>query len=210
MTDDDDDDPVLAAAMQHIQAGAFDAAADTLRQAVAEGPERDEASRRRHLTRVMNLGDLLVYLRAFDEAEAVLRAGLQGRADLYGRTHPGYAYGLEPLAEALLRAGRARQALPVAEQAVAILWNHNHERTPELMTLRAFVRVAVDPEDEAFQDMEALPARLIQVAIDTALERAGRDLTHGPLVLRQLLAWMDAHGHGGDRRSAVCAALADA
>ncbi len=199
------DDPTLEAATKHIQAGDMDRAADVLRKSVDEGPGRSEASRARYFTHVMNLGDLLVYLEHYDEAERVLRAGLQGRADLYGRNHPGYAYGLEPLAEALLRAGEAKQALPLAEQATEIMWNNTHERTPELMALRAYVRLAVDETANAFQDMEAMPDDLVQVAIDSAVARASRYPDLGPRVLRSLLAWMDEHGRGD--RTAVEKAL---
>jgi len=201
------DDPTLAAATQHIQAGDLEAAADVLRQAVAAGPGASEDSRGRYFTHVMNLGDLLVYLEHYEEAERVLRAGLQGRADLYGRDHPGYAYGLEPLAEALLRAGQAKQALPLAEQATEIFWNHTHERTPELMAFRAYVRLAVDEDANAFQDMEAMPDDLVDVAIATTMTRAERDRVLGPRVLAALLRWMDHHERGATKRAEVEGAL---
>lgn len=201
------DDPTLEAASKHIQAGDMGRAADLLREAVQAGPGRTDESRGRYFTHVMNLGDLLVYLEHYEEAERVLRTGLQGRADLYGRDHPGYAYGLEPLAEALLRAGQAKQALPLAEQATEIFWNHTHERTPEVMVLRAFARLAVDDEANAFQDMEALPDDLVEVAIETTVTRAERDPSLGKRVLAALLGWMDQHERGAPHRDTVLKAL---
>jgi len=202
------DDETLEAAAKHVQAGDPEAAADVLRRSLETGPGTDEESRSRYLTHIMNLGDLLVHLEHYEEAEQVLRRGLQGRADLYGREHPGYAYGLEPLAEALLRSGQAKQALPLAEQAVEILWNHAHERTPELMTLRAYARKAVDAEADAFQDMEAMPDELIAVAIEASLTRATHDRETGRLVLADLRRWIDEHGRGTAQAAAVDEALA--
>ena len=59
----------------------------------------------------MNLGEFLVRAGQLDEAGAVLLRGLEGRAALYGETPPGYAFGIEPLADLRLREGDATAAL---------------------------------------------------------------------------------------------------
>src|SRR5579872_3876999 len=54
---------------------------------------------RDYLTRLMNLGTALEQAGDLAEAEEVLRRGLEGRRAFYGADHPGYAFGLEPLAQ---------------------------------------------------------------------------------------------------------------
>jgi hypothetical protein len=50
----------------------------------------------------------------------VLREGLAGREQLYGQGHPGYAFGLEPLASVLFRLGKTDEALDWYDKAKAI------------------------------------------------------------------------------------------
>src|SRR5687768_7695044 len=58
------------------------------------------------LTFLMNLGMALQYAGQLEQAEQVLRQGLEGRERLYGPEHAGYAFGLEPLGALLLRRGK--------------------------------------------------------------------------------------------------------
>jgi tetratricopeptide (TPR) repeat protein len=80
----------------------------------------DHASRKDRLTYQMNLGDVLSRMGNHEEAEAVLRQSLDERRQLYGEGHSGYAYGLEALAQVVLRRGRADEALQMADQALRI------------------------------------------------------------------------------------------
>src|SRR5262249_30791861 len=89
-------------------------------RAAADIEPVDHASRKDRLTYLMNLGDVLSRMGNHEEAEAVLRQSLDERRDLYGENHSGYAYGLEALAQVVLRRGRADETLQLAEQAVRI------------------------------------------------------------------------------------------
>src|SRR5690349_18089422 len=69
----------------------------------------DDESRKDRLTYRMNLGMTLRMAGRLDEAEKELRQGLEERLAFYGREHPGYAFGLEPLADLLLARGEVRE-----------------------------------------------------------------------------------------------------
>jgi hypothetical protein len=58
----------------------------------------------------LNLGMVLRMAGRLDGAETELRHGAEDRLAFYGREHPGYAFGLEPLAEVLLQRGNASEA----------------------------------------------------------------------------------------------------
>ncbi|WP_430786302.1 tetratricopeptide repeat protein [Actinoplanes sp. G11-F43] len=108
-------------------------------RAAADVPARDHESGKDRLTYRLNVGLALRMAGRFDEAEAELRQGLTERHDFYGPDHPGYAFGLEPLADLLRRAGKLDEARQVAEQAVANLWRNGHERVSSALALRAAI-----------------------------------------------------------------------
>ncbi len=176
--------------------GRLPAAAEVLRTA-AGIPAEGEEERKSRLTILMNLGDLLARMGELVEAEAVAREGLEGRRALYGPTHAGYAFGLEPLAEILLLGGRAGEALPLAEEAVDILWEGSHPKVLEVLPLRAFARHAVHGADApGFEGFEELPDDLRERAVDAARARAARHVPSWSLPaldeLRGRVAALDA------------------
>ena len=148
-------------------------------RAAAEVPAADKAAQKDRLTYLMNLGEILTRMDKLGEAEAVLRQGLAEREAFYGTEHPGYAFGLAPLAENLLAQGRADEAEPLIEQAVEINWAAGHEAVAGDLGIRAFViKAARGPEASALDHWPQLPPNMQQMLVDDCLERAERADPH--------------------------------
>ncbi|GAA1641743.1 hypothetical protein GCM10009679_53530 [Saccharothrix algeriensis] len=139
-------------------------------RAATEATRTDPQHRREHLTYRMNLGMALRMVGRLDEAEAELRQCAQDRGVFYGRGHAGYAFGLEPLAEVLLRRGDLRQAQQVAEQAMDNFWRNGHERLATALALRAEI-VAAGGTGPLFPDLHQLPDRIVELLARSAVDR---------------------------------------
>jgi len=135
-------------------------AADCFRQAASVKP-RDDGSRKERLTYLTNLGVALGWAGRHREAEKELRRGLKERLALYGREHPGYAYGLEPLADLLRRRGKVRDARPLAEEAVATLRRNSHSQLPSALVLRATIILAGGTGEPLFSGLDQLPDAVV-------------------------------------------------
>lgn len=145
-------------------------AAGALRRACALEAESEHQTKDR-LTYMMNLGEVLERLGELDEAENVLRQSLGERATFYGVDHPGYAFGLEPLAALELARGRAGAARHLAEQALHVLLESGHPRAAALMALRAFAVVA-DAGGDPFGELDALDGAGLDELVRGVLDRA--------------------------------------
>ena len=132
-----------------------------------------EEGERERLTYNMNLGDVLDRLDRLDEAELVLREGLAGREQLYGLGHPGYAFGLEPLASVLFRQGKNEEAFEAANRAVRLLWDHGNPKVAVALATRA--PIAIASGGKAFDETGALPEELFDQLVHEVLARADRD-----------------------------------
>lgn len=163
-------------------------AAEALRRATA-GPEpADDAGRRERLTALMNLGEILERAGKVDEAEQVLRRGLEGRLRFYGREHPGYGFGLEPLAAVMLRKGGPADvaaALEMAEEAVRNFWKNRHPRVAGALALRAEALVANRRADPPFDGLEPLPEAVIANVAQEVIARVDRNAADGPAALKR-------------------------
>ncbi|WP_433089464.1 tetratricopeptide repeat protein [Dactylosporangium sp. CA-052675] len=137
-------------------------AVECFRAAVSVSPRDFPGLHKDHLTYRSNLGLALRLAGRLDEAEAELRAGLAAREAFYGREHPGYAFGLEPLAELLLSRGALPAARAAAEEMVANLWRNGHDRVAVALALRAEIVRAADPRAEAFADADRLPGPVLE------------------------------------------------
>src|SRR5262249_19103478 len=101
-----------------------------------EGPLPAETQARRdRLTYLVNLAAALEGLGDLDGAERALRDSVAGRREFYGADHPGYAFGLEPLAALLLRRGKAQEALQALNDTVNNLWQNGHPRVASALAL---------------------------------------------------------------------------
>ncbi len=189
----------LACLMLHL--GDAARAADCLREAwrvPADGPQ----SQKDRLTYNMNLGEVLTRLGQSQQAERVLREGPALRAAFYGREHPGYAYGLEPLAETLLARGALAEARPLVEEAARNLWNHGHDHVAEVLALRVYVLVAAQAGTE---EVYELPARLDDELFDRFAWRCVSRAEHcapalGLAVLLGLQKHLEARDEAGQLR----------
>ncbi|BCJ75764.1 hypothetical protein CS0771_53080 [Catellatospora sp. IY07-71] len=139
-------------------------------RSATEATKADPQHRRNHLTYRMNLGMALRMAGRLDEAEAELRQCAQDRGVFYGRGHAGYAFGLEPLAEVLLRRGDLRQAQQVAEQAMDNFWRNGHERLATTLALRAEI-VGAGGTGPLFPDLRQLPDGIVELLARSAVDR---------------------------------------
>ncbi|MEM9074241.1 MAG: tetratricopeptide repeat protein [Myxococcota bacterium] len=134
--------------------------------------EESEAARRERLTFLMNLGELLQRAGELEESETVHRSGLEGRASFYGEDHPGYAFGLEPLAEVLLAQARPREARPLLQRAIEIFRAANHPRLVGTILVEASCAKAVAPEEPSLQHLAGASTEMLSAAVDAALKKA--------------------------------------
>lgn len=141
-------------------------------RAAASVPGTDHESRKDQLTYRLNLGLALQLAGRLEESEAELRQGLAERLAFYGREHPGYAFGLEPLARLLLRRGDLAQARQVADEAVGNLWGNGHERVTALLALRAAIIEAAGTGEPPFADLDKLPDEAVEEVARCALGEA--------------------------------------
>lgn len=168
-----------------------------MRRAVAVVPADDEA-RRQRLTYLTNLGEALAHVGQLDEAERLLTEAVFQRRTLYGPDHPGYAIGLEALAELLLVRGRALDALASAEEVLSLYWRHGHRRVVEAVALFAFAtKAAQGLEAPALERLYALPEALVSEVVVACLDRARRlDPRVSLAVLIELQVRADAANDG--------------
>jgi tetratricopeptide (TPR) repeat protein len=137
-----------------------------------EGPiPNEQTARKDRLTYLMNLGMALQYANQLDEPEEVLRKGCEARKDHYGAEHPGYAFGLEPLAALLLRRGKAKEALEVLEETVANFWQNGHVRVATALALRGEALKLAGRKDAPFAGCEQLPDHVVLGIADHVAER---------------------------------------
>lgn len=141
----------------------------------AEVPAVDRAGQKDRLTYWMNLGEILTLMERHEEAEVVLRQGLAERETFYGTDHPGYAFGLAPLADNLLAQSRAEEAQPIIDQAISINWEAGHEAVASDLSIRAFiVKTAQGPAAAALDMWQHLPPNLQAALVSNCIERAER------------------------------------
>jgi tetratricopeptide (TPR) repeat protein len=110
---------------------------------------------RNRLTQIMNFGELLITVGELDRAEQILQQGLAERLKYYGAEHPGYAYGLEPVAGVWLYQGKIEAALTAIDRTIDIFASSNHERLIGAIALRAEILKTAGVETYLFEDLEA-------------------------------------------------------
>lgn len=146
-----------------------------MRSACALDEDTDDA-RRERLTFLMNLGELLQRGGELDEAESVLREGLEGRRAFYGADHPGYAFGLEPLGEVLLSLGRAAHAEPVLRECVEVFSGAAHPRLPGAMILEAAAKKTIDRKGASLTRLAGADRSLLSEVVSAALDKSSMAL----------------------------------
>ncbi|MEO3868235.1 tetratricopeptide repeat protein [Nonomuraea sp. B12E4] len=174
-----------------FSSGQLDRAVGHFRSACSNPPMGDQERYRDHLTYRLNLGTALAAAGRFDEAEAELRHNLRERQDFYGREHPGYAFGLEPLADVLLRRGHAAQARQVIEETIGIFWRAGHERVATALAAKAEIVMAAGGGEPAFSDLERLPDGVVEQIALAVTGRTGHDPVAGKALLTHLVTAME-------------------
>lgn len=173
-----------------LRTGQYARAADRFRQAVAVKP-RDHESRKDRLTYRTNLGMALAWSGRHRRAERELRRGLKERLAFYGREHPGYAFGLEPLADLLRRRGKLRKARPVAEEAVANLRRNGHGQLASALVLRAAIIQAGGTGEPLFAGLRELPDEVVAQVGNLVAQWASRDEPVSEPLLAGTIAVLD-------------------
>lgn len=162
-------------------AGDDERAAEML-EAASLTPWNDAELEKQRLTVLLNLAE--VELRRGNEmlAEDAIRRSLTGRKALYGPSHPGYAFGLVPLAQVLLARRKPYEAREAAREAVANFRHHAHPRLPSALALLAEIDAALGKDP--LREIADLPDGEWTAAATVLLDRAdGSD----PEVLQPLL-----------------------
>jgi tetratricopeptide (TPR) repeat protein len=173
-----------------LNADQHDRAIECYRRAVAATP-RDRESRKDQLTYRLNLGLALRMAGQLDEAEAELRRGIQERLAFYGREHPGYAFGLEPLAELLRQRGDWAGARQVVEEAVDNLRRNGHSRVASALALRAAIVHAGGTREPLFMDLHQLPNEAVEEVGRVVTQMLDRDDPASKPLLTALIAALD-------------------
>ena len=145
----------------------------------------DGARLRNRLTQIMNFGELLITVGELDRAEQILQQGLEGRLKYYGSEHPGYAFGLEPVASVWLYQGKIEAALTAIDRTIDIFASSNHERLIGAIALRAEILKTAGAETYLFEDLEAGDRDWIEEFANSLLMRV-KNFTP-PQIARQLL-----------------------
>lgn len=192
-----------------LATGDLSRAVEPLREAARiEATDAPDAAKQR-LTYNMNLGDVLRRLGRAGEAVEVLREGLDARRALYGEDHAGYAYGLEPLATALLATGELDEAWRCADRALGLFWKHGNPRAAAAFASRAPLAKAKGVR--AFEGADKLPDELFEVMVTEVLnDEAAASAEQRVQVLEELASVTEAAPRAAELHPHVLAALTEA
>ena len=162
-------------------------------RSACSGPVPEEpGARKDYLTYQLNLGLVLATAGRLDEAETELRRNLQERLAFYGREHPGYAFGLEVLADVLFQRGDTRAAREVVEEMLATLWRSGHERVAAALALRAEIVTAQGGNEPLFPGADQLPDEIVKQMAADVMSRARRHPDRTFAALSGLVTVLDA------------------
>jgi hypothetical protein len=177
-------------------------------QHASKGPmPPDEPSRRDRLGFMYGFGEALVGLTQFDEAERVFRQCTAFAQRLYGSGSAAAAAANVPLADALLAAGRAADALKIAQGAYDALWALGDPLIAFAIPVRADALKAAGRTDDPFADLHELPDEIVAQTAAAVVARApAGDPVRVRAVLADLLAFADQKF--GDGHPVLCDALA--
>ena len=151
-------------------------AAECFRAAVVVAVAPGEDPQRR-LGYQLNLGIALALSGRLEEGAEALRESRAGRLDFFGREHLGYAAGLEPLADVLLRLGDFAGALEAIEEALPIFRRAGHARLAGSIALRGVILQAAGRSGPLFAGLRDLPDPVVErvAAIAAARVQQGID-----------------------------------
>lgn len=160
---------VLLRAQQPAWAAECFRSAASVRVPPGEDPQR-------RLGYQLNLGIALTLSGRLAEGAEALRESCAGRLARYGPEHLGYAYGLEPLADVLLRLGDLGGARETIEKALPIFHRAGHERVAGAVALRGVILQAEGHAGPLFPGLDDLPDHLVERVAATATARVRQDV----------------------------------
>jgi tetratricopeptide (TPR) repeat protein len=177
-------DAANATGLYLAQLGQTDRALPYFRAACAIPMPNGGEPQKDYLSFLLNLAYALSASGEMDEAEKALRRGLEGREAFYGRDHAGFAFGLEPLAEHLMKMERYEEAQTLFDEVVQNFWKNQHPRIAQAIALRAEALKAVEEPMPAFAGLDELP--------DEAIDEIGQCVVSRiretpPVLLRKVL-----------------------
>ncbi|AWM40672.1 hypothetical protein GobsT_07970 [Gemmata obscuriglobus] len=204
--------PPLAAAYAdiaqlHLKMGQYGKAAVEFQHACKAPLPADPAGRQARLGFMFGFAEALVALGRFEEAEKVHRQCGAFARNLFGANAPRAVATNVPLADGLLKAGKADEALAAAQEAYDALWHLGDALIAFAVPVRAEALKAAGRADNPFADLADLPDELTHQAVAGVLTRAGSgDPVHVRAVLADLLAFADQKY--GDGHAVMCDVLA--
>jgi len=190
--------------------GQADRAVEHYRAACSIPVPQDPEAHKALITYRLNLATALAAAGNLAEAEHELRHNLQERLSFYGREHPGYAFGLEQLAEVLLTRGDLTGAREAIEETVANFWNNGHERIATALALRTRIIQVSGAQEPLFQHLEQLPEEIIDRTAWAVLRGTGDHPHQDKAILTQLAEALETHlGPDHETTLAVLSQLAN-
>lgn len=189
----------------HLRMGEFAKAAVEFQHASKGAMPPDAPSRRDRLGFMYGYAEALVGLTKFDDAEKVLRQCVAFARSLHG---PGSAAAAAaPLADVLLKAGKAAEAMKVAQETYDALWSLGDPLITAVIPVRAEALKAAGRADNPFTDLADLPDNLVSETVAGVIARSPTgDPGRVRAVLADLLAFADRKY--GDGHAVTCDALA--
>lgn len=174
-----------------------DERAASLLEDVTRTPRNAPEEEKYRLTLLMNLAEALERAGNWVLAEDACRRGLQGRHQAYGPDHPGYAFGLVPLAHVLLKQEKFEAARETVVEAIANFKHHAHPWLHSTMALAAEIDAALGKASAAWwegMDQESFE----KVAQEVFTRAPGLDPRYGGSLLLGLADALETRRGPGD------------
>ena len=154
--------------------------------------------------------EALVGLTKYDEAEKVLRQCVTFAKSLEGPASAAATAANAPLVDALLKTGKAADAMRLAQASYDTLWSMGDPLITKIIPVRAESLKAAGRADNPFTDLAELPDELAANAANDVIAWSPQgDPNRVRAVLRNLLSFADKKfGDGHAVTSSVLAAMA--
>jgi hypothetical protein len=191
----------------HLRMGQFEKAALEFQHA-SKGPMPTETEARRdRLGFMYGFAEALVGMTKYDEAEKVLRQCVTFTKSLHGSGTAAVAAAHAPLVDAFLKAGKATDAMKLAQVTYDELWRLGDPLITAIIPVRAEALKAAGRADNPFTDLGELPDELVTKTVAGVVARSPTgNPGHVRAVLADLLAFADKKY--GDGHTVTCDVLA--
>lgn len=188
------DSPAYASAQNDLgtilmMTGQTALAIDAFRAACQYEFPDDEWATRERLTFLLNLGTVLERADRLEESVEAFHQGLREREQFYGREHPGYAFGLLPLCDALLKQRNLTDALTAIEETIENFQHNAHPLIVRAIAIRAEIVKSQDSTMFVLAESSSLTDAQMVELTETILSRCAQEGSQAQrAVLDDLLA----------------------